>query len=143
MPVLRIWNFFYPESDFFHPGSKFFQIKENKIKELKYFNPKNCFLSSRNMIRVVHPRSGSRILILIFYSSRIQGSKKAPDPGSATLKDAMSWPKLKGSRKSLWCPKKGGNITRKILNSGTKNVEEGILEQAHAHKLLLCAQLST
>ncbi len=36
------------------------------------------------MIRVVHPGSGSRILI--FYPSRIPdpGVKKAPDPGSAT-----------------------------------------------------------
>jgi len=40
------------------------------------------------MIRDVHPRSGSRIRILIFYPSRIQGSKKGTGsriPGSATL----------------------------------------------------------
>ncbi len=38
------------------------------------------------MIRVVHPRSGSRIRILIFYPSRITdpGVKKAPDPGCKT-----------------------------------------------------------
>ncbi len=39
------------------------------------------------MIRVIHPGSGSRIRILIFYPSRMPdpGVKKAPDPGSATL----------------------------------------------------------
>jgi hypothetical protein len=38
------------------------------------------------MIRAVHPGSGSRIRILIFYPSRIPdpGIKKPPDPGSAT-----------------------------------------------------------
>jgi hypothetical protein len=30
-----------------------------RIKEFKYFNPKNWFLCSRNMIRVVNPGSGS------------------------------------------------------------------------------------
>jgi hypothetical protein len=30
-----------PGSEFFHPGSRIL------IKEFKYFNPKNCFLSSR------------------------------------------------------------------------------------------------
>jgi hypothetical protein len=33
------------------------------IKEFKCFNPKKWFLNSENMIRVVHPVSGSRILI--------------------------------------------------------------------------------
>jgi hypothetical protein len=43
------------------------------------------------MIWVVHPGSGSRIQILIFYPSRIQGAKwhqiPDPGPGSATLKN--------------------------------------------------------
>jgi hypothetical protein len=56
-----------PDPNFFHPGSPI------RIKEFKYFNPKNCFQAFGNMIRVVHP------------GSRIQGVKKAPDPGSATL----------------------------------------------------------
>ncbi len=45
------------------------------IKEFKYFNPKNCFWALGNMIRVVHPGSGSRFFLSI------------PDPasGSATL----------------------------------------------------------
>ncbi len=30
-----------------------------RIKEFKYFNPENCFKALGNMIRVVHPRSGS------------------------------------------------------------------------------------
>jgi hypothetical protein len=38
---------------FFHPGSRI------RIKEFKYFNPKNCFQALGNMIRVVHPGSGS------------------------------------------------------------------------------------
>jgi hypothetical protein len=39
------------------------------------------------MIQNVHPGSGSRIQILIFYPSRIPdtGVKKTPDPGPATL----------------------------------------------------------
>ncbi len=38
------------------------------------------------MIRVVHPGSGFRIQIWIFYPSRITdpGVKKAPDPGSGS-----------------------------------------------------------
>jgi hypothetical protein len=46
------------------------------IKEFKYFNPKNCFQALGNMIRDVHPGFGSQIRILIFYPSRIQGSKR-------------------------------------------------------------------
>ncbi len=64
-----------------------------RIKEFKYFCQKNGFSALRNMIRVFHPGSGSRIWILIFYlsriqildpRSRIQGSKKhrIPAPGS-------------------------------------------------------------
>ncbi len=43
-----------PGSEFFHPGSRI------RIKEFKYFNSKNCFYALGNMIRVVHPGSGSR-----------------------------------------------------------------------------------
>ncbi len=64
-----------------------------RIKEFKYFSQKNDFSALRNMIRVSHPGSISRIWILTFYlsqipildpRSRIQGSKKhrIPDPGS-------------------------------------------------------------
>ncbi len=54
------------------PGSQI----QVRIKELKFFYQKNCFLALRIMIRVVH--SASRIRILIFYTSRIriQGSKR-------------------------------------------------------------------
>ncbi len=57
-----------PDPIFFHPGSQI------RFKEFKYFNPKNCFLSS----------CSSRILII--YSSRIPnpGVKKAPDQGSGS-----------------------------------------------------------
>ncbi len=72
-----------PDSNFFHPGSR---IQGKKIpgsriwiliKEFKYFNPTNCFSDLGNMIRDVHPGSGSRIRILICTRSgfRIQGSK--------------------------------------------------------------------
>ncbi len=65
----RIRIFFIP-----HPGSA--------SKNLKYFNPKNCFLALGNMIQVVHPRSGSWFLPIPG-----PGVKKEPDPGSesATL----------------------------------------------------------
>ncbi len=38
---------------FSHPGSRV------RLKEFKYFNPRNCFQALGNMIRVVHPGSGS------------------------------------------------------------------------------------
>ncbi len=63
---------FIPDPNFFHPGSasKNVSIWTQNIRG--------------NMIRVVHPGSGFRILI--FYSSRIPdlGVKKAPDPGSGS-----------------------------------------------------------
>ncbi len=64
------------DPNFFHTGSRI------RIKELKYFNPKHCFSALENMTRVVYPGSGSRIRILIFYPSRIPGSKRhrIPDP---------------------------------------------------------------
>jgi hypothetical protein len=71
-----------PEPNFFHPGSKFFPSRI-RIKEFKYFKPKNWFQSSRKY----DPGCSSRIRILTFSPSRIPdpGVKKAPDPGSATL----------------------------------------------------------
>jgi hypothetical protein len=56
------------DPSFFHPGSKFCPSRI-RIKELKYFNPKNFFQAPGNMIRVVHPRSGS-------WFFQIQGSKR-------------------------------------------------------------------
>ena len=96
------------------PGSKFFPswIPDPRFeffpsrsldhgcisKNLSVLTKKNGFSALRNMIRVFHPGSGSRIWILTFYlsripildpRSRIQGSKRhwSPDPGSgfATL----------------------------------------------------------
>ncbi len=70
-----------PDPNCLHPESRI------RIEELKYFNPKKWFLSSKkNMIWVVHP--ASRIRMLTFYPSRIPdpGVKKmTPNPGSATL----------------------------------------------------------
>ncbi len=48
------------------------------IKEFKYFNPKNCYLSSRKY----DSSCSTRIRILIFYPD--PGVKKAPDPGSGS-----------------------------------------------------------
>jgi hypothetical protein len=67
-----------PDPNCLHTGSRI------RIKEFKYFNPKNGFQALENMIRVVHP--GSRIQMLTFYGnhpgSRIQWSKRhrIPDP---------------------------------------------------------------
>jgi hypothetical protein len=40
---------------------RIFSIPEARIriKEFKYFNPKNSFYAFKNMIRAVHPESGS------------------------------------------------------------------------------------
>ena len=72
----RIRIFSIPDPNFSHPGSRIHN------KEFKYFNPKKCFKALGIMIRVVHPGSGSRILI--FYLSHYPGAKKAPDPGSGS-----------------------------------------------------------
>ncbi len=54
--VLRIWDVY--------PGSEFFPSRI-RIKEFMYFSPKNCFYALGNMIRVVHPGSQIRILIIL------------------------------------------------------------------------------
>ncbi len=91
------------------PGSKFFPswIPDPRFecfpsrsldhgcisKNLSILTKKNGFSALRNLIRVFHPGSGSRIWILTFYLSRIPilnprsrilGSKRRriPDPGS-------------------------------------------------------------
>ncbi len=66
------------DPNFFHPGSKFFPSRI-RIKELKYFIPKNYFQAPGNMIGVVHARSGS-------WFFQIGGQK---GPGSATLQDQI------------------------------------------------------
>jgi hypothetical protein len=73
-------------------GSEFFPSRSRiRIKEFKYFNPKKGFLNSRKY----DPGLSSRILILIFYPSRIQGSKRhlIPDPvtGSAIPQPDKVW----------------------------------------------------
>jgi hypothetical protein len=67
-----------PGSEFFPsriPDPNFFPSRI-RIKEFKYFNPKNLFLSSRKY----DPGCSSRIRILIPDT----GVKKAPDPGSGS-----------------------------------------------------------
>ncbi len=91
-----------PGSKFFlswipEPGSEFFPSRMldpgSAWKNLSILAQKNGFSALRNIIRVFHPGSGSRIWILTFYlsripildpRSRIQGSKthRIPDPGS-------------------------------------------------------------
>ncbi len=81
-PRSQVWIFSIPG-----PGSRM------HIKEFKYFNQKNWFLSSQKYDPGFHPGSESRIWILTFDlsqipfldpRSRIQGSKRQwiPDPGS-------------------------------------------------------------
>ncbi len=67
--VLRIRDV-YPGSDFFHPWFRirFFPSRIH-VKDFRYFNPKN-FLSSRKN------DAGCSSRILIFYPSRIQGSRR-------------------------------------------------------------------
>jgi hypothetical protein len=77
-PVLRIRDV-YPGSDFFSPGSELFPSRI-RIKEFKYFNPKQRFLSSRKY----DPGCSFRTQILTFYPSRI------PDPGSRGQKGTGS-----------------------------------------------------
>jgi hypothetical protein len=51
------------DPNIFHPGSRMQGPKDSRIrirlKEFKYFNPKNCFYALRKMIRDVDPESGS------------------------------------------------------------------------------------
>ncbi len=60
------------------PGSR------SASKNLSIFNPKNCCLALGNMIRDVHPESGS--WVFTHRGSRIQGSKRhrIPNPGSGS-----------------------------------------------------------
>ncbi len=102
-----------------HPGSwiKIFPIPDPRsqihIKEFKYFNQKNCFWALGIMIRVVHPGSESRIWILIFYTSRIQGSKRQriPDPEHWNVQGNWEWP--------LRAPKRGACTWCRIRRWGT------------------------
>ncbi len=78
-----------PGSEFFHPGSQVKKIPDSgsrvRIKEFKYFYPKKLFLSSRKY----DPGclSWIRIPELDFLPFPGPGAKKAPDTGSATLKN--------------------------------------------------------
>jgi hypothetical protein len=68
-----------PTISILDPGSELF-LSRIRIKEFMYINPKNFLLTSRKYdLRVAHP------------GSRIQGFKKALDPGSgsATLRTSI------------------------------------------------------
>ncbi len=102
-----------------YPGSEFFPPRI-RIKQFQYFDPKQWFLSSRKY----DPGCLSRIRISDpdFYPSRIPdpGVKKAPDPGSATLKV---------SRLLIWTEEKRKNwMSLGLFNTPTKR-EGAILRQ--------------
>jgi hypothetical protein len=75
-PVLRIRDV-YRGSEFF---PSWIPPSLIRIKEFKYFNPKKWFLSSRNIIRVVHPWPGS----WLFTQPGSRG-QKGTGSGSVTL----------------------------------------------------------
>jgi hypothetical protein len=73
-----------PGSEFFPSRIRIFHFPDpGSASKNKYFNPKNCFLSSRKYYLGCPPR----IRILIFLPILDPGVKKASDPGSgcATL----------------------------------------------------------
>ncbi len=70
---------FIPDPNFFYPGSKFFLSRiPDPHQRIEVFLTKKLFPSSWKY----DPGGSSRIRILIFYPSRIQGSKRhlIPDP---------------------------------------------------------------
>ena len=75
-PGFDFFPFRIPDPNCLYPGSRI------RIKEIKYFNPKKWFLSSRKY----DPGCSSRIRMLTFYPFRIPdpGVKKSPDPGSGS-----------------------------------------------------------
>ncbi len=86
----RIWISSIPD-----PGSR------SALKNSSILTKKNGFSALRNMIRVLHPGSGSRIWILTFYLSRIP------------ILDPRSW--IQGSKRH-WIPDSGFRI--RIHNTG-------------------------
>ncbi len=95
-PGSRVPVFFHPRSRiqiFFHPGSRI------RIKKFQYFNPEKWFLSSlRNMIRAVHPGSGSW-----FFAHPGSRGQKGTGSGSATLNytDEFNYNKIAGFARGL------------------------------------------
>jgi hypothetical protein len=80
---------FIPDPTFFHPRSRIriFSIPNPHQRILSISTPKNGFEALGNMIRVVHPGSGSQIRILtlpIPDPVPDPGVEKAPDPGSGS-----------------------------------------------------------
>jgi hypothetical protein len=67
----------------FYPGSEFFP-SWIRIKEFKYFNPKNGFQARENMIRVVHTDPDPD-----FLPFPDPGVKKAPEPGSGLCREGF------------------------------------------------------
>jgi hypothetical protein len=80
-----------PDTNFFHPVSRIQGQKDYWIPDpdphprqrikVPTFDAKNCFYALGYMIRDVYLGSGSQIRILIFYPSRIPGSKRHQIPG--------------------------------------------------------------
>jgi hypothetical protein len=69
----------HPGSEYFHPGSRI------RIKEFKYFNPQEWFLSLRNLLFIPDPDPGSQSRTQIFTNPGLDlGVKKALDTGSGS-----------------------------------------------------------
>ncbi len=70
-------------------------------------NEYRCAQALGNVIRVVHPGSGSWIWSLIFYPSRFPdpGFKKAPDPGSGSATLDLTPYLVYGTYLALRCPR--------------------------------------
>ncbi len=75
-------------------GQKGFRIR---IKEFKYFNPKNCSQALGNMIRMVIPDPDPRSWFFTHHGSRIQGSKRhqIPDPQHCSQSKISAYSKLR------------------------------------------------
>jgi hypothetical protein len=67
------------------PDPIFFPSRISASNSLSILTPKIGFEAYGNMIRVVHPVSGSRIRIRFFTHPGSRGRRKEPDPGSGSV----------------------------------------------------------
>ncbi len=77
-----------------------YPVSRIRIKEFKYFNPKKWVPTLGNMIRVVHPGSGSRIRIPDPYPDPGSGSWPFTHPGSWPFTHPGSWTPDPGVKKA-------------------------------------------
>ncbi len=116
IPFPRSWIKFF-SSWIPDPGSEFFPSRildpGCALKNSSILTKKNGFSALRNMIRVLHPGSGSRIWILTFYLSRIpildprsqiHGSKRHRIPCSG------SWIRIRNTGDFGFAQAVGGSV---------------------------------